>query len=133
MYDKWYSLKFTFAILCSSVKSGVKQGCMAAPDLFNCIIDHLLTQVHQRITGVILGNYHLTDLEYADDTTLFSNTVADLVADLSIFQEEASTFGLQVSWDKRKLMDVGDGADPPSIVIGSLPLILWTPSITSDH
>ena len=69
---------------------------MAAPDLFKCIIDHLMTQVCQRITGVRLGNYHLIDLEYAEDTTLLSDTVADLVAGLSIFQEGASKFGLQV-------------------------------------
>ena len=97
---------------------GVKQGFVAAPDLFNCAIDHVMTQVCQRITAVRLGIYYLTDLEYADDNT-FSDTVADPVAGLSIFQEEAFKFGLQVSWEKTKLMSVGDGTDPPPIVIGS--------------
>ena len=70
---------------------------MAAPDLFNCVIDYPMTQVYQRITGVRLGNYHLTDLDYDDDITLFSATVADLVSGLSIFQQDTSQFGLQVS------------------------------------
>ena len=61
----------------------MKQGCLETSDLFNCIIDHLMT-------GVRLGNYHLTCQEYADDSTLFSDTVSNLVAGLSIFQEEAS-------------------------------------------
>ena len=92
---------------------------MAAPDLFNCIIDHLMTCICQRIIGVRLGNYHLADLEYVDDTTFFSDTVADLVAGLSIFQEEASTFCVLVSWEKTKLMHAGSGAFPPPIAIGS--------------
>ena len=96
-----------------------KAGLCGSPDLFICVIDHLMTWVFQRITGVSLGNYHLIDQEYADDTTLFSDTAADLVAGLSIFQEEASKFGLQVSWEKTKLIHVGDGADPPPIVIVS--------------
>ena len=83
------------------------------------IFDQLMTQVCHRITGVRLGNYHLTDPQYAEDTTLFSDTVEDLVTGLSIFQEEASKFDLQVSWEKAKLMHVNDSADPPPIVIGS--------------
>ena len=70
-----------------------------------------MTKVCQWITGVRLGNYHMTDLEYADGTTLFTDTVADLVAGLSIFKEEASKFGLLVSWEKTKLMHADDGAD----------------------
>ena len=68
------------------VKTGVKQGCVAIPDLFNCVTGHLMTQVCQMITGVRLGNYHLPDLEYTDDTPFFSDTVTNLVAGLSIFQ-----------------------------------------------
>ena len=92
---------------------------MIAPDLFNCVIDHLMTQVCQRITGIRLGNYHLSDLEFDDDTTLFSDTVAYIVTGLIIFQEEASKFGLLISWKKPKLVHVGVGADPPPIVTGS--------------
>ena len=102
-----------------SVNIRMKQGCVVAPDLFNCVVDHLMTQVCQRITGVRLGNYHLTDLEYADDTTLFSDTVADLEDGLNIFQKEASKLDLQESWKKTKWMHVGNGPDLPLITIES--------------
>ena len=94
-----------------SVKTGVKQGSVAPPDLFNCVADHIMTWDCQRITEVRLGNYQLTDLEYANDTTLFRDRVADLKAGLNIFQKETSKLGLQESWEKTKLMHVGNSAD----------------------
>lgn len=102
-----------------TISSGVRQGCVAAPDLFNCIIDHLMFRVCERIPGVSLGNYHLTDLEYADDTILLSTSYSQLRDALGIYSEEAARLGLQVSWTKTKFMYVGDGPDPPPIHIGS--------------
>ena len=42
-----------------SVDSGVRQGCMAVPDLCNCVIDHLVTHVCQHTARVCLDNYYL--------------------------------------------------------------------------
>ena len=36
------------------IHSGVRQGCVAAPELFNCIIDHLMSRVCERVPGVSL-------------------------------------------------------------------------------
>ena len=105
----------------------MKQGYVGSPDLFNCITDHLITWTFQRITGVTLGNHHLIYLEYADDITLFSDSVADLVAGLSIFEEEASKFGPHICWKKTKLMHSGDGADSSQIVIGSTTIDIVDP------
>ncbi|KAB5523698.1 hypothetical protein PHYPO_G00155510 [Pangasianodon hypophthalmus] len=66
------------------ISSGVRQGCVAAPDLFNCIIDHLMSKVCERVPGVPFGSYHLTDLEYADDTILLSTSYSQLRGALAI-------------------------------------------------
>ncbi|KAI8513644.1 hypothetical protein Bbelb_079680 [Branchiostoma belcheri] len=50
-----------------TINSGVRQGCVAAPDLFNCVIDYLMTKVCERVPGVSFGQYNLADLEYVDD------------------------------------------------------------------
>ncbi|MCJ8749435.1 hypothetical protein PDJAM_G00176320 [Pangasius djambal] len=76
------------------ISSGFRQGCVAAPDLFNCIIDHLMSKVCERIPGVPFGSYHLTDLEYADDTILFSTSYSQLRDALGIYSEEAEKLGL---------------------------------------
>ena len=99
------------------ITSGVRQGCVAAPDLFNVIIDHLMTEVSPRIQGVYIGNYKLTDLEYADDTTLFASSGQELHESLKAFSTEAAKLGLEVNWTKTKLMHVGEGAIPHPINI----------------
>ncbi|KAL1273454.1 hypothetical protein QQF64_029316 [Cirrhinus molitorella] len=77
-----------------SISSGVCQGCVAAPDLFNCIIDHLMSKVCERVPGVPFGSYHLTDLEYADDTILLSTSYSQLRDALDVYSEEAEKLGL---------------------------------------
>ncbi len=101
-----------------SINSGVPQGCVAAPDLFNCIIDHLMDRVCSRGPGIRLGSYLLTDLEYTDDTVLFCSTLDQLDESLRIYQEEANKLGLKVSWAKTKLMHIGGEAPPPLHIDG---------------
>lgn len=78
-----------------------------------------LSRVCKRVPGVSFGNYHLTDLEYADDTILLSTTYSQLRDALGIYSEEAAQLGLQVSWTKTKLLYISNGPDPPPMQIGS--------------
>jgi len=50
--------------------SGVRQGCILAPALFCCAIDWLMRHC-SGCFGVDVGNFHLTDINYADDAVLF--------------------------------------------------------------
>ena len=93
---------------------------MVAPDLFNFVVDHLMTCIGRWTTGFQLDSYNLTDLEHADISTMFSNTSTDLEAGHNVFQEEASELGLQVSWEETKLMHVGDSPGPPLITAGTI-------------
>ena len=87
-----------------SISSGVRQGCVAAPDLFNCIIDYLMENVSATVPGIQLGPYHLTDLEYADDAAMFATNQNDISSALAIFDAEACKLGLRTSWAKTKIM-----------------------------
>lgn len=66
-----------------------------------------------------LGSYHLTDLEYADDTILLSTSLSQLRDTLGICSEEAEKLGLQVSWIKTKYMYIGDGPHPIPLRFGN--------------
>ncbi len=57
---------------------------MAAPDLFNCIIDYLMENVSSMVPGIQLGQYHLTDLEYTDDAAIFATNQNDISSALAI-------------------------------------------------
>jgi len=47
-----------------------------------------------------------TDLDFADDVYLLAEMLEVLVLALTVMQEEASTFGLQINWSKTKILQV---------------------------
>ena len=54
-----------------TIETGVKQGCVIAPELFNCAIDHLMRRLLSRCSlGIQLGEYQLIDLDYVDDIAI---------------------------------------------------------------
>ena len=83
--------------------SGVRQGCVVAPDLFNCVIGHLLCQLKTAAgpsLGTDLDNWRVTDMDYAVDIALFSSSSGDLSVSLSILRKEAAKVGMSISWTK---------------------------------
>ena len=94
--------------------SGVRQGCVAAPNLFNTAVDYWLENTITRC-------YHLgvdfhsrfTDLCYADDVVIFAMWVDTIVDALEILGEEASPLGLSINWSKTKVQSFSDFSPPP--------------------
>ena len=95
--------------------SGVRQGCVLAPALFCLIMDLVLTAA--RPSSINLSGAAFSDLVYADDVALVDYSLDSLSLSLSRLQTEASRFGLNVSWTKTKLQNVGYG--PPAVAIKS--------------
>ena len=60
-------------------------------------MDHVSRKV-----GIQVGPHTFTDIDYADDVTLFVDTQDKYPIALSAMDEEASKFGLHVSWSKRR-------------------------------
>jgi len=56
------------------------------------------------MTSVTLGKEVFTDLDFADDISLLAVMLEVLVLALTVMQEEASTFGLQLNWSKTKIL-----------------------------
>ncbi|GAA6084547.1 SLAIN motif-containing protein 1-like [Tachysurus ichikawai] len=65
-----------------------------------------MSRVWERFPGLSFGSYHLTDLEYADDTILLSTSYSQLRDALAIYSEEAEKLGLQT---QEGLRDSKDG------------------------
>lgn len=59
----------------SPIAAGIRQGCVAAPDLFHCITDRLMDAVCNSFPNVQLRDYDLTNLNYVNDTTQFAGWV----------------------------------------------------------
>ena len=89
--------------------SGVRQGCILAPDLFDLCMDWVMERtVHRAMFGVSVGKESFTDLDFADDVGLLSELVDLLQSALVILQEEGSPLGLQINWKKTKIQSLCD-------------------------
>ena len=77
-----------------------------------------MTTVTPHIDGLHLNQHELKDLEYADDTTLLSSSMTEATQAVSEFQHQAGKLGLEVSWPKTKLLQVGSTQPPRSVNIG---------------
>ena len=94
------------------VNSGVRQGCVLAPSLFNTCMDWVLGgAVGRSRCGADIGNTRITDLDFADDAVIFAESLEVLVLALEALHEEAKPLGLKVSWIKTKIQVFGNLLD----------------------
>ncbi|KAG0715807.1 Retrovirus-related Pol polyprotein from type-1 retrotransposable element R2 [Chionoecetes opilio] len=78
------------------VNTGVRQGCVLAPSLFNACMDWVLDKiVDQSDCGASLGNTKITDLVFADDAVIFAESLEVLVMALEALHEEAKPLDLR--------------------------------------
>ena len=102
------------------VKSGVRQGCVLAPSLFNTCMDRVMDGVvADGQCGISIGGSTINDLDFADDVVIFAETLELLGGALEVLSGECSPLGLQVSWIKTKIQVFGDllGEDRPPVVV----------------
>lgn len=90
-----------------SFGKGVRQGCILSPILFNaygeCIIRRACENWHG---GVTIGGIKVSNLRYADDTTLLAASEAEMVDILSRMERISLEMGLKINHNKTKLMIV---------------------------
>ena len=70
-----------------------------------------------RKVGIQVGQHTFTDIEYADDVALLVDKEESFRAALVSMDEEASKFGLRVSWTKKKIQNLGSGPTPSPIIV----------------
>ncbi|XP_077255535.1 uncharacterized protein LOC143893712 [Temnothorax americanus] len=98
--DKTTSGPFSFG-------KGVRQGCILSPILFNVYGEYIMRRTCEKWEGgVTIGGVKITNLRYADDTTLLAATEAEMVALLSRMEEVSNEMGLTINRSKTKIMVV---------------------------
>ncbi|BHF58340.1 hypothetical protein SprV_0100129200 [Sparganum proliferum] len=86
------------------IRSGVRQGCILSPILFNYAIDWILGRALRESDGVEFAPGHrLTDLDYADDIALLASSFGDLQSMVSRVNEVAKSFGLSINAGETKV------------------------------
>ena len=71
-----------------------------------------------RKVGIQVGQHTFTGIDYADDVALLVDKLPkSFRAALVSLDEEASKFGLRVSWTKTKIQNLGSGPTPSPIIV----------------
>jgi hypothetical protein len=112
---------------CFETRTGVRQGCIIAPLLFNVFLDCIVRIALERMPGdsgvfvyykidghlVRMPKDRLREcariplLLYADDIVLFATSFDDLKRMLHALETVARSFGMTISAEKTKIMSVG--------------------------
>jgi len=96
------------------INSGVRQGCVLAPTIFNTAIDYVMDRtVTQSSCGANYGRVRITDLDYADDVALLAELLETLSIALQHMDAATKPLGLMISWQKTKVQSLCDYQPPP--------------------
>ncbi|VEN37907.1 unnamed protein product [Callosobruchus maculatus] len=86
---------------------GVRQGCILSATLFNIYGEAIMRNcLDEWEGGILVGGEKISNLRYADDTTIFAATEEEMATLLSRIEQESAKFGLTINKTKTKLMIV---------------------------
>ncbi|XP_065570252.1 uncharacterized protein LOC136033430 [Artemia franciscana] len=58
------------------ITTGVRQGCAVAPEIFNVILDYVMTKNISRLSlGLKFGDHTITDVDFADDLAILADSM----------------------------------------------------------
>ena len=94
---------------CFQIGKEVRQGCILSPCLFNlhaeCIMRN--AELDEAQAGNKIPGRKISNLRYAEDTTLMTESEEDLKSLLMEVKEESKKVGLKVNVQKTKIMTSG--------------------------
>ena len=72
------------------IGKGVRQGCILLPCLFNLYAEYIMrnTGLHEAQAGIKIARRNISNLRYADDTTLMAESEEELKSLLMKMKEE---------------------------------------------
>ena len=88
---------------------GVCQGCILSPCLFNFCAEYIMKNagLDEAQAGIKIAGRNITNLRYADDTTLMAESEEELKSLLMKVKKESEKVGLKLNIQKTKIMASG--------------------------
>ena len=93
----------------SKLENGVHQGCILSPCLFNFYAEYIMQNawLDEAQAGIKIAGRNISNLRYADDTTLMAESEGELKSLLMKVKEESEKVGLKLNIQKTKIMASG--------------------------
>ena len=89
------------------IGKGVRQGCILSPCLFNFYAEYIMrnARLDEAQAGIKIAGRNISNLRYADDTILMSESEEELK--ILLVKEESKNVGLKLNIQKTKIMASG--------------------------
>ena len=89
----------------SQIRKGVRQGCILSPCLFNLQAEYVMRNagLEEAQAGIKIAGRNISNLRYADDTTLVAESEEELKS-LLMKVKESEKVGLKLNIQKTKIM-----------------------------
>ena len=94
------------------LNTGLRQGCVLSPILFDVYIDDLINDLHKLDVVFKLGGHPLPGLLFADDVALIARSTNSMAAALACVNTWCQKWRMQINYDKCKAMLVNARAVP---------------------
>ena len=83
---------------------GIRQGCLLSP-LFNIVLERIMTDALEDHEGSVrIGGRTITNLRFADDIDALAGKEEELVKLVNHLDKASTTYGMEISAEKTKLM-----------------------------
>ena len=88
------------------IGKGVSQGCILSPCLLNLYVEYIMrnTGLEEAQAGIKIARRNISNLRYADDTTLMAESEEKLNNLLMKVKEESEKVGLELNIQKSRIM-----------------------------
>uniref|UniRef100_A0A4W2IDM5 Reverse transcriptase domain-containing protein n=1 Tax=Bos indicus x Bos taurus TaxID=30522 RepID=A0A4W2IDM5_BOBOX len=116
------------------IGKGVHQGCILSPCLFNLYAKYIMRNagLEEAQAGIKIAGRNISNLRYADDTTLMAGSEEELKSLLMKVKDESEKLGLKLNIQKTKIMASGPitswEIDGETVTY----FIFWSSKITAD-
>ena len=86
------------------IGKGARQGCILSPCLFNLYAEYILRNagLEEAQAGIKIARRNISNLRYADDTTLMAESEEELKSLLMKVKEDSEKVGLKLIFRKRR-------------------------------
>ena len=91
------------------IGKGIHEGCILSPCLFNLYAEYIMQNagLDEAQAGIKIARRNISNLRYADDTTLMAKSEEDLKSTLMKVKQESEKAGLKLNIQKMKIMASG--------------------------